>query len=37
MPTIITDTMAIYITIAMPAALLISAAILAVVTKARHG
>lgn len=37
MPSIVSDTMAIYITLAMPAALLIAAAILAKVTKARHG
>ena len=37
MPPIITDTIALYITVAMPAALPIAAAILARVTKARHG
>jgi len=37
MPAVITDTIAFYITVAMPAALLIAAAILATVTKARHG
>jgi hypothetical protein len=37
MPTIVSDTLAFYITVAMPAALLIAAAILAKVTKARHG
>ena len=37
MPTVVSDTIAIYITLAMPAALLVAAAILAKVTKARHG
>jgi hypothetical protein len=36
MPSIVTDTMAPYITLAMPAALLIAAAILATTTRARH-
>jgi hypothetical protein len=37
MPAVITDTMAIAITLAMPAALLIAAAILAKTNKSRHG
>jgi hypothetical protein len=36
MPAVISDTIAIYITIAMPAALLIAAAILARFTKTHH-
>ncbi len=37
MPPVITDTIALYMTVAMPAALLIAAFVLARVTKARHG
>ena len=36
MPSIITDTIAIYITLAMPAALLIAAVVLARVTRSQH-
>lgn len=36
MPSIVTDTIALYITLAMPAALLIAAAVLARLTKAHH-
>jgi hypothetical protein len=36
MPTIVTDTIALYITLAMPAALLIAAAVLARVTRSQH-
>jgi hypothetical protein len=37
MPTIIGENHVLYITLALPAALLIAAAILARVTKSRHG
>ncbi len=36
MPNVISDSMALYITLALPAALLIAAAVLARVTKAQH-
>jgi hypothetical protein len=37
MPNVISDTIALYITLALPAALLIAAAGLARVTKSHHG
>jgi hypothetical protein len=36
MPAIVSDTMVLYITLAMPAALLIAAAILAKISKSHH-
>ena len=37
MPNVFSDSIALYITLAMPAALLVAAVVLAKVTKSRHG